>query len=287
MHRAHARAFAVATTALAVSLGLGACSGNPPEGVRTAQPLPAPDNRPVAAPLLHQVLDRINRAGSVRSQVQGDLGMAGELTSDGVVSYRSRSADIALSGSTRMKDGQTQPLQVAVVGGDGYLKSPLLRPAPDKQWVRINEDGTDFASRLFGPALDQLREASDPRTAFDGVESATRIQSQSQEQLDGQPVTHYDLHVITDQAAKQAQDPHLRERLTRAAAKSPEQDYQLWLDRTGMPVRFSAAKSVPQAGQVSLTSRYRDWGAPADIRPPQPDQVGTFDHPAQAAQPPG
>ena len=287
MHRAPARTFAAATAVLAVSLGLGACSGNPPAGRPAAQPLPAPDTRPIAAPLLHQVLDRVNQAGSVRSQVQGNLGMAGELDSDGAVSYRGPSADIALTGSTRMHDGQEQPLQVSLVGDDGYLKSPLLRSAPGKPWVRITPDGADFASRLFGPALDQLREASDPRTAFGGVESATRIQSQSQEQLDGQPVTHYDLHVITDQAAKQAQNPHQRDRLTRAAAKSPEQDYQLWLDKTGMPVRFSAAKSVPQAGQVSLTSRYRDWGAPADIHPPQPDKVGTFDHPAQAAQPPG
>lgn len=290
MHRARSRTFAVATAVLAASLGLGACSGTQPTGHQAAQPLPGPpvpDTRPDAAPVLNQVLDRINRAGSVRSQVQGDLGMAGELRSDGTVSYRSERADVGLNGSTRMQDGKEQPLQVAVVGEDGYLRSPLLRPAPDKPWVRITPGGTDFASRLFSPALDQLREASDPRTAFAGVEPATKIQSRSEEQLDGQPVTHYDLRVVTERAAAMARDPHQRERLARAAGKSPEQDYQLWVDRSGLPVRFSASKSVPQAGQVSLTSQYRDWGAPADIQPPRPEQVGTFDHPAQAAQPPG
>lgn len=290
MHRARSRTFAVATAVLAASLGLGGCSGTQPAGHQAAQPLPAPpvpDTRPDAAPLLHQVLERIDRAGSVRSQVQGDLGMAGELRSDGTVSYRSERADVALRGTTRMRDGKEQPLQVAVVGDDGYLKSPLLRPAPDKPWVRVSPGGTDFASRLFGPALDQLREASDPRTAFAGVESATKIQSRSEEQLDGKPVTRYDLRVVTERAAKLARDPHQRQRLARAAEKSPEQDYQLWLDPSGMPVRFSASKSVPQAGQVSLTSQYHDWGAPAEIQAPRPDQVGTLDSPAQAAQPPG
>lgn len=285
MHRAHARTLAVATAAFAATLGLGACGAEPPAANHANQPTsgpPAPDTRPDAAPMLTKVLDRINQSGSVRSQIHGNLGIIGELKGESTVSYKDQGADVELTGQTRMRDGNTQPLRTTVIGDDGYLNSPLLRPAPGKPWVRVTPGGTDFASRLFSPALDQLREASDPRTAFAGIEPATKVQSSAPDQVNGQPTTRYDLRVVTARAAQETQDPQQRARLDRTAKSSPEQDYQLWVDNTGLPVRFSATKSVPQAGQVSLTSDYRDWGVPTDIQPPPQEQVGVFDNPAQA-----
>lgn len=288
MHRAHARTLAVAAAALAASLGLGACGGPQPAD-HAARPLPGPpvpDNRPDAAPLLSKVIDRVNQAGSVHSRVQGDLGIIGDLTGDGSVSYHEQRADVSLTGQTRMRNGSTQPVQVTATGDDGYLKTPMLRPAPGKPWVRVTPGGADFASRLFAPALQQLREASDPRTAFSGIEHSAKIQSSAPDQVDGQPTTRYDVRVVTARAAEQTQDPQQRAQLSRTAKKTPEQDYQLWVDGSGLPVRFSATKNVAQAGQVALTSHYRDWGAPATVQPPPPEQVGVFDNPAQA-QPTG
>lgn len=290
MHRARVRTLAIASAVFATAMGLGACGETPPPAAHTvhgAAGPPRPDTRADAAPLLSNVLDRIDQTGSARSNVQGKLGLIGNLNGDGTVNYQGEQANIALGGQTRMRTGNsTQPVQVALVDDVGYLKSPLLRPAPDKPWVQVTPTGQDFASKLFSPALDQIREATDPRTAFAGVEQATKIQSSAPEQINGVHTTRYDLQVVTDRAAERAQDPKKRDRLQQATKSGvPEQGYQLWVDDSGLPVRFAATKDVAQAGQVSLTSTYRDWGVHTNIQAPPAERVGVFDNPAQA-QPP-
>ena len=221
-----------------------------------------PDPRASAAPLLTDVLNRINERGSVRSTVRGDLGFVGDLDGAGVARYNPDGSDVSLRGHTRPNPQQRpQPLELAVLDGVGYLKSPLLRPDPAKPWLRIAPDGTDFAAKLLAPALRQLQDSTDPRATFRGIEHATKIQSSAPDQVDGQPATHYSLRVLTGPAAASAPDEQQRKRLQRAAdSGQPEIGYELWIGPDGLPLRFAAAQKVAQAGQVSLDSTYRDWG---------------------------
>ncbi|GAA3355021.1 hypothetical protein [Saccharopolyspora gregorii] len=280
-----------ATPLTAVLLGaLAAVSCAPAPAPQPSKPAAArPDPRPSAEPLLADVLHRIDEEGSVRSSVRGDLGFVGELAGDGAVRYTADRADVALHGTTKPAAAQPpQPVELAVVDGVGYLKSPLLQPEPGKPWLRLAADGTDFAAKLLSPALRQVQDAADPRATFAGVAGATRIQSSAPEQVDGTPTTRYSLRVLTAQGAASAPDEQQRTRLRKAAdAGRTEIGYELWLDDRGLPARFAATEQVAQAGQVSLTSTYRDWGAPVDIAPPLADQVGSFpDGPLPGAQPP-
>lgn len=288
MHRAQARIVVTVLSAALMAIGLAACGGTPPpQTAHRAEGPPRQDTRPDAGPLLEKVLPRIEESGSVHSAVHGRMGLAGDLRTDGTVRYEQDRADVALDGQTRMTQGQsTQPVEVAVVDDVGYLKSPMLRPEPGKPWVRISAGGGDFASRLLSPALDQLQDVVDPRTALSGVEPATKIETTAPDQVGGKPATRYDLKVDTARAAKLAADPAQRARWQEAAdSGTPEASYQLWVDESGMPARFTATRANPESGPISLTSTYDNWGAPSEVQAPPAERIGEFHAPAQA-QPP-
>lgn len=291
-HSAPARS---STAALAAGLlllsGLGACSApqGPPHSAPAAAAAARPDPRVSAAPLLTDVINRINERGSVRSTVRGDLGFVGDLDGEGLARYNHDGSDVSLHGHTRPAQAQRpQPVELAMLQGTGYLKSPLLRPEPGKPWLRISPDGADFAAKLLAPALRQVQDSTDPRATFRGIESATKIQSNAPDQVGGQPATHYTLRVLTKPAAAAAPDEQQRKRLQKAVdSGQPEIGYELWIGQDGLPLRFAAAQQVAQAGQVSLDSTYRDWGTPADIQAPLPEQIGQFPNgPLPQAQPP-
>jgi hypothetical protein len=293
MHPGPARIIVTFSTGLALAGALGACGSEspppqPPGAHHVAEPVRV-DPRADAAPLLADVIKRIDEQGSARSTVQGRLGLVGDLNSDGTVRYRDGQADVALGGHTQTsKTEPPQEVELSIINGVGYLKSPLLLPEPGKPWLRVTRDGHDFGAQLLGPALEQLRDAADPRGAFAGVEHATKIQSSAPEDLDGRPTTRYELRVLTARAAQASPDPDRRAQLRKAADTGrAELGYQLWIDESGLPVRFAATQNVAQAGQVSLTSTYRDWGVHTDILPPPAELVGVYRAvPAPQAQPP-
>ncbi|MFR9732123.1 hypothetical protein ACL03H_23100 [Saccharopolyspora sp. MS10] len=273
MPRVRARTSPTAIVAAALLCLLAACA--PAPGPQPSAPAAAPDPRPSAEPLLTDVLRRIDEQRSVRSSVRGDLGFVGELSGEAQVRYEPGRADVALRGTTRPAAARApQPVELAVIDDVGYLKSPLLRPEPGRPWLRLATDGTDFAARLLAPALGQVRDAADPRATFTGVESATKIDSVVPDEVDGVPATRYGLRVLTGPAAETSGEPQ-RSRMRRAAdAGQAELGYDLWLDERGLPLRFAATQQVAQAGQVSLTSTYRDWGAPVEIEAPSAEEVG-------------
>jgi hypothetical protein len=238
--------------------------------------------------MLSQVIGKISERGSVRSSVRGSLGMVGELAAEGVVRYRGPQTDIALDGQTRTAGNQPpQRLELSIVDGVGYVRTPLASPEPNKPWFKIAPGGADFGAKLLSPALDQLHEGIDPRATFTGIEPATRIQTSAPDTVDGKPTTRYELRIVTAQAADVAADPQQRTRYREAAnAGEPELGYQLWLDESGLPARFAASQEVARAGKLSLTSTYRDWGAPTEIGVPPADQVGVFEDIPPQAQPP-
>jgi hypothetical protein len=279
MHRGPARITVALSAGLVLTGCLGACdSAPPPQSARPPGGAVHADHRADASPMLAALITRMNQQGSVRSNVQGKLGLVGDLNSDGTVHYRGTQADVALGGDTQASATQPpQQVELSIIDGIGYLKSPMLLPEPGKPWLQVTQDGRDVGAQLLRPALEELKEATDPREAFAGIEHATKIQSSAPEQVDGRPTTRYDLRVLTPRAAEIAPDPQQRNQLRNAAEHGrPELGYQLWVDESGLPVRFAATRDVAQAGQVSLTSAYRDWGVHTAIQPPPAELIGVF-----------
>ncbi|MEV4649199.1 hypothetical protein [Saccharopolyspora sp. NPDC049357] len=283
MPRARTRT-AVLSAGLALAATLNACTSAPPQP-HAALPMARPDPRPVAEALLADTINKINARGTAHATMTGSLGVVGQLNADGAVRYRGPQADLALDGKTR--NARTEKLAVSIVDEVGYLNTPLARPDATKPWLKISQDGSDFGSKLLSPALDQLHESVDPRATFSGVEQATRIQGSAPDTVEGRPTTRYDLRILTEEAARTAPDEQQRERFQRAADDGErELGFQLWLDEQGLPAKFASTTNIAQAGEVSLTSTYRDWGTPVDIQLPPAAQVGVFDDLPPMAQPP-
>ncbi|MDI2032030.1 hypothetical protein QFW96_25640 [Saccharopolyspora sp. TS4A08] len=283
MPRARTRT-AVLSAGLALTAALGACTSEPQPHAAAPRAAARPDPRPAAESMLADTIGKINSTGTAHATMTGSLGVVGQLNADGVVRYRGPQADLALDGKTR--NTRTEKLAVSIVDNTGYLNTPLARPDPSKQWLKISQDGSDFGSKLLSPALDQLHESVDPRATFSGVEAATRIQGTAPDTVDGRPTTRYELRILTDEAAEIAPDEQQRERFQQAADDGErELGYQLWLDDQGLPAKFAATTRVAQAGEVSLTSTYRDWGSPVEIPLPPANDVGVLDGLPPMAQP--
>lgn len=269
---------------------LAGCSGHAPD---PAPPRPSsaeaarPDLRPPATELLTEVIQRIEQQGAAHSEIQGSLGLVGRVQAAGAMNYTRSGTELTLRGHTTPNGHQPpQPIQLSMVDNVGYLATPLASPDPAKPWVKIVPGGNDFGARLLSPALQQLREAVDPRTTFSGVEAATRIHHSAPDQVNGLPTTRYDLRIITARAAEIAPDPQQRARFRNALHSGKrELGYQLWVDGSGLPVRFAAQDEVAQAGEVAVTTTYRNWGAPVEINTPPADEVGVLQDLPQAPPP--
>ncbi|MEB3369453.1 hypothetical protein [Saccharopolyspora mangrovi] len=284
MPRARTRT-AVLSAGLALTATLGACTSEPQPHAAVPRAAARPDPRPVAEAMLADTINKINQTGTAHTTMTGSLGVVGQLNADGAVRYRGPQADLALDGKTR--NTRTEKLAVSIVDDVGYLNTPLARPNASTPWLKISQDSSDFGSKLLSPALDQLHESVDPRATFSGVEQATRIQNSAPDTVDGRPTTRYELRILTTKAAEIARDEQQRERFQQAADDGEhELGYQLWLDERGLPAKFAATTQVAQAGEVSLTSTYRDWGTPVDIHLPPAHEVGVFEDLPPMAQPP-
>lgn len=261
---------------IALLAGLCGCSPEQPQ-VNTAPPAPPVDPRADAAALLAQVVGKIDQQDGVRNTVHGNLGMLGELTGEGKVGYSVRPANLTLQGKIRMSNDQSHPVKVSLVDGIGYVKSPLTRPQPGKPWLRVEPNADEAAGKLLGPALEQIQASIDPRSAFSGIEHSTKIQSSAPDHIEGKPTTRYELRVLTSRASETTTNPWQQARMHQAAVDGePELAYRLWLDENGLPVRFTATRKVDNAGEVSLTSTYSDWGQSTNIQPPAPEEIGTL-----------
>jgi hypothetical protein len=50
---------------------------------------------------------------------------------------------------------------------------------------------------------------------------------------------------------------------------------QLWLDDAHRPLQIVLDLTpILQGAEARITTRYTDWGAPADVQPPPPGEVG-------------
>ena len=235
---------------------LAGCSGHAPD---PAPPRPSsaeaarPDLRPPATELLTEVIQRIEQQGAAHSEIQGSLGLVGRVQAAGAMNYTRSGTELTLRGHTTPNGHQPpQPIQLSMVDNVGYLATPLASPDPAKPWVKIVPGGNDFGARLLSPALQQLREAVDPRTTFSGVEAATRIHHSAPDQS-RTPTTRYDLH------RPPARRSHRSGALPQRAALRETNGYQLWVDGSG-PVRFAARTK---------------WRKPAKWRSPPPTELGS------------
>jgi hypothetical protein len=195
-------------------------------------------------------------------QPAGDLTM--NIGSPGGASLGQAEA-IAVDGAFYMKlpSGFAQNLGRSLGSG-----SDLTKP-----WLRFDQNGTDPISRLVSPMLNSAQQYDDPAAMIAKIKAAGTITSTTQEQVDGQPTTHYTIKVDIRQLAATLPDSDPEKRLMNQAGNTglTSQTVNVWVNSQGLPVR-----DVITTGQVTATIDYSDWGTPVTVTAPPADQVGTL-----------
>lgn len=201
-----------------------------------------------------QLLDAMKAALEKHRTTRFVMTFPGAMTAKGAMSYRDDkvSMDMTMSmPSARMKN-----LRMLVVDGAAYMSIP--GQTPEGKLVQV-----DPSMPGMGEALSQL-EQTGPQGTFDAFDAGLKkVQRVGEEQVGGEPMTHYQLTVDTD-AAMQAQgkDPS-------AAAVLPNPlVYDMWLDE-----RDLMRKVVYEASGITVTMTMDDWGEDVHIEAPDPADV--------------
>ncbi|MEU4251748.1 hypothetical protein AB0F15_30460 [Amycolatopsis sp. NPDC026612] len=168
-----------------------------------------------------------------------------------------------------------EPLELRLVAGKLYAKVPegsRDEVGAGKPWVVVAADGTDPFSQVLGGSLTQLAAQNDPAHTLGEIRTAGTIVAAERTDLGGVAAEHYrvDLDLArlgTDLPAGLPSDA-----AGRVGGRFP---VELWLDDAHRPLQIVLDLSpILQGAQARITTRYTEWGAPVDVRPPPAGEVG-------------
>ncbi|MEU5262992.1 hypothetical protein [Amycolatopsis sp. NPDC021455] len=188
--------------------------------------------------------------GSVRSKSQGQFGAGG-------------------ASQVMTTDFIGEPMEVRLVGGKLYAKVP--EGAGDKPWVVVTE-GSDPFSQVLGGSLAQLTAQNDPAHTLGEIRTAGTIVSAERTDLGGVAAEHYRVELDLARLGTDLPAGLPPDSVGRLGGKFP---VQLWLDDAHRPLQIVLDLSpILQGAEARITTRYSEWGAPVDVQPPPPGEVG-------------
>ncbi|WP_447003865.1 hypothetical protein ACRAKI_30105 [Saccharothrix isguenensis] len=250
-----------------VPLALVACMAGDP--APTTSPPPKGD----LAVLAERIEQRRAELGTATFHTEGFAsdGQATEVRN--VVDGALRQDADGLTGSMTMDvstGGEPKKIALVVVRDGTYVQvegAPM--PAGKKWGFYPTADGGEVAALLrgFGPSamvgaeLDYVQ----PRAAL--------IVAKGSEQLDGVPVTRFDLVVDPLKMAKVIEDQDTQLQHTQLAEFGVKIAASVWVDDTSAPVRAEYRFELDGKVVKQSSTRFRDWGEPVEITVPDQGEV--------------
>lgn len=272
------RKSAIAAGGAALVLALSACGGGGPTLFDNSQQL-------VAAA-------KAEAGKSNSSKFTLDADISGQkLTGHGEGRYSGESSAMSMS---MMAMGSE--IQMRMVDKLFYIKLPAQakQMAGGKDWVKISPDGKDPLSKMLGQMTQQAGQ-NDPSKFLDQIQQAGTITAKDATELDGQPASHYrvdiDFAKLADQQSQAMGLP--KEAVDQMKQRVKTIPMEVWLNDKNLPMQFvmdmgPIAQAMNQQGQGGkMTVKYSDWGAPVNVQPPSPDQIGELKMPQLPGMPPG
>ena len=263
------RTAAAAVAAVALLTGCGALA-DPGDGGGASAPRP----RPVTTPgpeLFADVADRMVEEGTATFTFSG-VGGGETVSGQGAMRFAAEvfDADVELTMP------ETGRVRAVLLPAESYLALPAAKGLPrGKPWLKVRRESqhrprqgdaarssTRCADRSTRP---RASACSRPLASVDEVGPAT---------VEGVPTTRH--HAVIDlRRATRLADPMVRgqyQSMLDAGVRTLE--YDVWLDTSGLPRRFSA--DIPTtAGLFSVTGIYRDWGKSLRIQRPAKSRSST------------
>jgi hypothetical protein len=154
-----------------------------------------------------------------------------------------------------------------------YLALPHAKGLPKKKpWLKVAAVPQTAIGRELRPVVDQLRASFDPEQSLGLLQAARRVEEVGPASVEGEPTTRYHARVDLRQAIQQSAGLTREQYRTMLDAGVRKLDYDVWLDATGLPRKFTA--DIPTtSGLFSVTGTYRDWGKKVSIEQPTAKQI--------------
>jgi hypothetical protein len=226
-----------------------------------------------------QVLQQISQKSSKTDTVSMDMSI------DGTIAKRSTKSHVTgqvryrptLAESLTMDSGATGQMQLMLIDGTMYLKSPALASlSKGKPWIKISLKELGSKSGLdLGSLLDQAQQSNpaEQTKLFTASKDARKVGTET---VDGVQTTHYTGTVdLKDGLA--ALDAKAREQYKQQYSKlgTNKVGFDVWVDGDSLPRKMVNKIKISQ-GEVNTTILFRDYGKPVTITAPPESEVGVF-----------
>lgn len=167
--------------------------------------------------------------------------------------------------------GSTREMDLVLLPGKSYLHVEGAPMPEGKRWgVYTPDNGAEVRKLLagFGPG-------STIGAELDYVQpKAALILRREPEQLDGTPVTRYDLAVDPTKMAKLIEDPDIQLQHTQMAEYGVTITAVVWVDSTGLPLKAEYRFELGGKVVKKSSTRFTEWGAPVEVvAPPESETV--------------
>jgi hypothetical protein len=239
----------------------GACSTENPAHPDTAQLTQAVSSAVTSAKTAKFTTEI--SVGSVQTKIQGVLRL------DNAVAI---AASMDFYGDT---------LEIRLVNNLLYVKAPDAVQDSEKPWLQIARDGTDPFSQATGGNLDQLVGQNDPGRILAQIRAAGGITDSGKTTLDNGETDHYSLDMDLAKLGGDLPAGLSSDAVKQVGGKDVKFPLEMWVDARQLPVQTTLdltpvlkAAGADANSTAKITTRYTDWGAPAEIQPPPVEEMG-------------
>lgn len=263
---------AVVGLLLAAGLASAAgCTSSSSSGGTTSTPPPSstsPSSGPSATPTGTTV-----SAGSLASRLQGALARATSVhlvLSTAVAGSSSirGSGDVALDSGTISRADITEGLpgglgsvRLLVAGGKTYAELPAGLSPKGKPWTLLSPSSSQPLVAQLATTVDSVLSVASPSTVVSFVRAASSVRDLGTSTVDGGTARHY--RVVIDASRLPA---------GLSAGSSKDVPVDLFVDRTGRPVRVSGSLELSGA-RIAPTVTLSDYDEAVSISTPPASQV--------------
>ncbi|MFE3764854.1 hypothetical protein ACFXPI_24195 [Streptomyces sp. NPDC059104] len=294
------RAAGAALAGVLLLAGATACEGGDKGGTgKAAAPSPSADRSPVrrtadeaAVDALVSAYEKTSAAKSAKVRmavrVPKATGAPGDpIETTGVQGWDPNVVDLTVKGASAPGLG-SGTMRVIGLNGISYVQLPADSPLASggKRWVKLDlkePGGTTGALSRLGGLGDAPQQGQDPATLLALMVSSPNLKHVGAETVEGADTEHYAGTLSVDELRSDANPvltPSDHGKLVTAMGAAGIQGYSLevWVDRTGLPVRTKTTAQTPGGTdlahlQFQVDASYAEYGAAATAQAPPEDET--------------
>ena len=257
----------IATALLAGALLTGCGVVSDSSGQDTASPRPSAST--TSGPALYADLTRRMVEEGTATFTFSGVGGGQTLAGSGAMRFEGDQFDA----DVHLTMPETGRVRAVLLPSASYLALPATKGLPrDKPWMKVSSDPRTRLGRTLRPVVDQLRGSFDPAQSLGLLRAARRVVEVGPATVEDVPTMHHHAVIDLRRATAQVTGPAQEQFQSMLDAGVTQLEYDVWLDTTGLPRRFTA--DIPTtSGLFSITGVYRDWGDEVSIEQPRPKQV--------------